>query len=171
MQPPPCSSPVNLEPDIIAAYFPAKNESVGRGGQIKVWINDELPMMIAPNEVVDPTSGAIKTPGDRTAKASDGYLYEPMLYINGKAYFPTAIKGWYNNKSPVYGYIGQQVVGEQVQGMDPLPAGTQTDDMYTGEDIWEVNALGLAPGSYDAEFVIKDGDAERGLGCVRIVIN
>jgi hypothetical protein len=38
------------------------------------------------------------------------------------------------------------------------------------EYVWNVNSLGLSPGTYDAEFVIHDGDKDRGIGCVTIVI-
>ena len=55
--------------------------------------------------------------------------------------------------------------------MDPVPAGSVSSQAYTGEDIWDVSSLGLAPGTYIAEFVIHDGDRDRGVGCVTIVIN
>jgi hypothetical protein len=41
---------------------------------------------------------------------------------------------------------------------------------YTAEFIWDVNSLGLKPGQYLAEFVIHDGDRDRGVGCVAITI-
>jgi hypothetical protein len=165
----------NNEPDILVGYSPATGQTVDGSGQIKVWVKDEAAPFIAPGEVVDPNTGAITTPGDRTAKAPDGYLWEPALYIapasaesGGTPNFPTAIKGWYRA-------YGSSAV--DVNGMDP-PPGPQpmTPDLgrpygdYTGEDIWDVKSLGLGPGSYVAEFVIHDGDTDRGVGCVTIVI-
>jgi hypothetical protein len=162
---------VNNEPDILVGYAPAQGQSVGKTGQIKVWINDEGAPIIAPNEQVDPNTGVITMPGDRTAKAADGYLWEPALYISpesaetgGTPHFPTAIKGRYNNQP------GTKGAGTLVAGMDPPPPGSSTPAQYTAEDIWDVSSLGLAPGNYIAEFVIHDGDRDRGVGCVSIQI-
>jgi hypothetical protein len=162
---------VNNEPDILVGYAPANGQSVGANGQIKVWVNDEAAPKIAPNEQIDANTGAITTPGDRSAKAADGYLWEPALYIapqtaenGGTPHFPTAIKGYYNNQPQL------KVAGTLVPGMDPPPAGSTLAEKYTGEDIWDVSSLGLGPGTYMAEFVIHDGDRDRGVGCVTIVI-
>jgi hypothetical protein len=171
--PPLCTAGgANNEPGILVGYAPANNQSVGVGGQIKVWVNDEGAPIIAPNEQVNATTGMITTPGDRTAKAADGYLWEPALYIapqsaenGGTPHFPTAIKGDYNNttiKGP----------GTHVPGMDPAPPGSMPlQQQYTAEFIWDVSSLGLAPGNYLAEFVIHDGDRDRGVGCVAITIS
>ena len=161
----------NNEPKILVGYEPTSGATVGANGQIKVWVNDEGAPIIAPNEQVDPVTGTITAPGDRTAKAADGYLWEPALYIapqtaenGGTPHFPTAIKGSYNNNPTKKG------AGSMVPGMDPVPVGAVTSQAYTGEDIWDVSSLGLAPGSYIAEFVIHDGDHDRGVGCVTIVL-
>ena len=161
---------INNEPNILVGYAPSNGQTVGAGGQIKVWINDEGAPIIAPGEQVDPNTGAITKPGDRTAKAADGYLWEPALYIapqsaenGGMPHFPTAIKGSYNNTT-IKG------AGMMVAGMDPPPPGANLSSTYTGEDIWDVNSLGLGPGVYTAEFVIHDGDRDRGVGCVTIII-
>src|SRR5437879_1511481 len=50
---------VNNEPEILVGYAPANGQSVGLGGQIKVWVNDEGASIIAPGEQVDATTGAI----------------------------------------------------------------------------------------------------------------
>jgi hypothetical protein len=55
--------------------------------------------------------------------------------------------------------------------MDPGPAGSVLAEACTAEDIWDVSSLGLRPGTYVAEFGIHDGDDNRGVGCVTIVIN
>jgi hypothetical protein len=163
---------INNEPEILAGYSPADGESVSVGGQIKVWITDEHAAFIAPGEQLDPTTGAITMPGDRGAKASDGYLYEPALYIapdsaekGGKPYFPSAIKGPYNNAPD----MGKRMV---IAGapIDPAPAGVHLGEKYDSEDVWNVSDLGLSPGTYIAEFVIHDGDEDRGVGCVTIVV-
>jgi hypothetical protein len=161
---------VNNEPEILAGYSPSNGQSVGAGGQIKVWVNDEAAPIIAPNEQIDPSTGVITAAGDRTAKAPDGYLWEPAVYIapqsaenGGMPHFPTAIKGSYNNTT-------QKGPGTLVAAMDPVPAGTMLPEKYTAEIIWNVDSLGLAPGTYVAEFVIHDGDKDRGIGCVTITI-
>jgi hypothetical protein len=165
---------INNEPEILGGYAPANGEAVGKDGQIKLWVTDEHPCFIAPNEQVDAATGMVTTPGDRTAKASDGYLYEPALYIapqtaenGGTAHFPQLIKGWYNN-DPING--GRRAAGTQGAPIDPPPAGTNLSEKYDGEDVWDVSALGLSPGTYIGEFVIHDGDQDRGVGCVTIVI-
>jgi hypothetical protein len=162
---------VNNEPEILVGYAPASGEVVGANGQIKVWINDEGAPIIAPGEQLDPATGQITTPGDRAAKAPDGYLWEPALYIapqsaenGGTPHFPSLIKGSYNNTT-------KKGAGALILGMDPPPVGTMLPETYTAEDIWDVNALGLGPGTYIGEFVIHDGDHDRGVGCVTIVID
>ena len=162
---------VNNEPQILAGYSPASGQAVMAHGQIKVWVTDENAPFIAPNEQVDLATGLITTPGDRTAKAPDGYLWEPALYIapqsaetGGTPYFPVKISGDFNNKPPNRGS------GQHSQGMDTPPAGTNLGQAYDVEYTWDVDSLGLKPGSYIAEFVIWDGDHDRGVGCVNIII-
>ncbi len=161
---------VNNEPKILVGYAPANGQTVGKGGQIKVWVNDEGAPIIAPGEMVDATTGAITMPGDRTAKAADGYLWEPALYIapqsaenGGTPHFPNFIHGDYNPTT-------QKGPGVHVAGMEPPPAGSTLSQAYTAEFVWNVDALALAPGMYIAEFVIHDGDRDRGVGCVTITI-
>jgi hypothetical protein len=169
---------VNNEPEILVGYEPASGQSVAQSGQIKVWVNDEHPEIIAPNEQVDPNTGVITAPGDRTAKAADGYLWEPALYIapqtadnGGTPYFPQIIKGWYNNNPSTGSTRNSTTTGVQVPGMDAPPAGANLSERYTTEVIWDVSALGLAPGTYTGQFLIHDGDRDRGVGCVTIVIS
>jgi hypothetical protein len=172
---------INNEPEILVGYSPAMGESVAENAQIKVWINDERPELIAEGEQIDPNTGEITTPGDRTAKADDGYLWEPALYIapqtaesGGTPHFPQYIKGWYNNAARPSGGIrgGRRgtIDGVEVPGMDPVPPGQRLTEDYSTEVIWDVNALGLAPGTYIGEFVIHDGDHDRAIGCVTIMI-
>lgn len=174
---------VNNEPEILAAYSPAPGEAVAKNGQIKVWVNDEWPPFISQGEQVDPNTGAVLTPGDRAGKAPDGYLFEPALYISpdtaesgGTPHFPQWIKGQYNN-DPAAGKPkgGGMMMGTGpflVQGaaVDAVPSGTPLREKYLDEYVWDVCALGLGPGTYTAEFVIIDGDQDRAIGCVTIVI-
>ncbi len=161
---------VNNEPEILVGYAPANGQTVGAGGQVKVWVNDEGAPIIAPGEKIDPTTGAILLPGDRTAKAPDGFLWEPALYIapqtaenGGTPHFPDFIRGDYNNTTT-------KGAGTHAGGMEPPPAGSVLVEKYTAEMVWNVDALGLAVGTYIAEFVIHDGDRDRGVGCVTITI-
>jgi hypothetical protein len=172
--PPPAvctDSTVSTEPKILVGYSPAMGQTVGMTGQIKVWVNDENSPFIAPGEQVDSTTGAITTPGTRTATAADGLLDEPALYIapqsptnGGTPLFPQLIKGSYNNNPPTRGtFTGGAPI-------DPPPAGSTLGAMYTAEFVWDVSALGLTPGSYTAVFSVHDGDRDRAIGCVTIVI-
>lgn len=164
----------NNESKILAAYSPANGQAVGATGQIKVWVNDEGAPIIAPGEIVG-ADGKITTIGDRTAKAADNYLWEPALYISpqtaesgGTPFFPTAIKGDYNSSGDTNFFSDRG--GVNVSGMEPVPGNPQLDEQYTAEYIWDVASLKLAPGNYTAEFVIHDGDHDRGVGCISITI-
>jgi hypothetical protein len=171
---------VNTEPGILVGYSPATGQTVSQNGQIKVWVADENPPFIAPNEQVDNTTGAVTTPGDRASTAADGLLNEPALYIapqtpqNGTPHFPQWIKGSYNNNPPTRGtFTGGATIdalppGAMVNGGGVLGGFGRTT--YTGEFIWDVNALGLTPGTYTAVFSVHDGDRDRAIGCVTIVI-
>jgi hypothetical protein len=183
---------VNTEPEILEAYYPGPGQTTGSTGQVKVWVNDEGPPIVAPGEQINTTTGAITKAGDRTAKAPDGYLWEPSLYIapsfaesGGTPHFPDAIKGVFNNTGT--NGFRQSGVGTNGPTPDTIPAGstvpTPADggggwfggsgssfNKYTAEYIWNVSGLGLSAGTYQAEFVIHDGDIDRGVGCVTITI-
>jgi hypothetical protein len=172
---------VSTEPEILAGFSPAMGETVKENGQIKVWVTDELPAFIAENEQVDATTGQVTMPGDRAALNIDGYLNEPVLYIApmtptagnvGTGYFPQWVKGDYNNMPSAGPDITKLFGGTVTKGppVDPPPPATNLSQTYNTEFIWEVNALGLAPGTYIAEFVIHDGDLDRAVGCVTVTI-
>jgi hypothetical protein len=139
-------------------------------------MNDEGAEGVAPGEVIDTTTGLTTKAGDRTAVAADGYLWEPALYINGSstAHFPTQIRGSYNSSytysSKSHTLALNKGAGVLVSGMEPPPAGTSLTESYTTENIWDVSSLGLAAGTYHATFVVHDGDHDRAVGCVTIVI-
>jgi hypothetical protein len=176
---------VNNEPEILAGYAPDASGSVGQSGQIKVWITDEWPAVIAPGEQVDLATGKITTAGDRSAKALDGYLLEPALYIapltveaGGPPHFPQYVKGWFNNGAPSGGG-GKHMMMTTATGtpnvmqgvaVDTPPAGVNLSEKYSTEFIWDVSKLGLSPGTYYGEFVVPDGDNDRAVGCVTITI-
>jgi hypothetical protein len=172
--PPPtvCNDPtVNTEPEILVGYEPAMGQTVGQTGQVKVWVNDEHAPYVAPGEMVDNTTGAVTAPGNRTATANDGLLYEPAIYIapqspmnGGTPLFPQWIKGTYNNNPPNHKLF---TVGAPI---DPAPPGTSLALTYSAEFIWDVSALGLGPGTYLAVFSIHDGDGDRAVVCITIVI-
>jgi hypothetical protein len=151
-------------------------QTVGLTGQIKVWVCDENSPFIAPGEQVDNTTGAITTPGNRTATAADGLLYEPALFIapqtptnGGTPHFPQWIKGSYNNNPPTRGtFTGGAPIDTPPPGGAPGTGGGGCS--YNGEDIWDVSTLGLGPGTYTAVFSVHDGDRDRAIGCVNIVI-
>ncbi len=178
--PPPalCTDPtVSTEPEILVGYEPAAGQTVGKNGQIKVWVADENPPFIAPNEQVNNTTGAITTPGDRAAVAADGLLYEPALYIapqtptnGGTPHFPQWVKGSYNNNPPTRGTFTGGAPIDTAPPVTGLGALFGLGGAYTGEFIWDVSSLGLAPGSYTAVFSVHDGDRDRAIACVTIVI-
>jgi|SRR5215813_14183521 len=166
---------VNNEPEILVGYSPANGQTVSQNGQIKVWVNDECAPTIAPNEQVNTMTGAITMPGNRSATAPDGYLYEPALYIapqtaenGGTPHFPTYIKGQFQNNPTGFPFnCFTPITGATI---DPPPPNSMLSEPFTAEFIWDVSSLGLAPGTYQGEFVIHDGDIDRAVGCIVIVI-
>ncbi|HVA96560.1 MAG TPA: hypothetical protein VND99_02805 [Candidatus Acidoferrales bacterium] len=177
---------VNNEPEILTAYSPAPGQPVSNNGQIKVWVTDEGAPFIAPGETTN-ADGSINNPGQQQATAPDGYLFEPALYIapqtaesGGHPNFPNFIKGQYDNAGQAVGNNFTNLQGHVTTGakIDPLPAGTKQGGClgnfqvycYTAEYIWDVSKLGLSTGTYQAEFLIHDGDRDRGVGCVTIKI-
>ena len=169
---------VNNEPEILAAFAPAIGESVGQDGEIKVWITDEWAPFVAPGEMIDASTGLITAAGDRSVKGKDGYLVEPALYIapdtvekSGHPYFPQYIRGWYNNMPPAAGVKPVKNSGTLGAAIEPAPAAARMMEKYNSQYVWKVSELGLAPGVYLAEFMIADGDHDRGVGCVTIKID
>jgi len=157
----------NTNPEMIIATTPTNGTGVQTDAQIKVWINDSAPLKIAPGETVVRGSGAITSPGDRSAKAPDGYIWEPALYIfpntvdaGGRPYFPTFIRGAYNNGDIRVAY-----------GADPIPANiTYTDKGRSVELIWNIKDLNLAPGSYQLQFTAHNVNNQMGIACISMRI-
>lgn len=154
----------NARPEIIAHVSPAHAQAISSDGRIRIWVNDDKHPMIAPGERITRNSGAIITPGDRAARAPDGYLLEPALYVfprtadaGGQAYFPTNIRGDYNNGSIRIAY-----------GIERMPADVVLKFGYTSQYTWNVKDLGLAPGSYSLQLVVMDGTDKHAVKCINI---
>ena len=154
----------NKHPEALIAYLPNQASAISIYGQIKLWVSDTHPPAIAPNEQVTRSSGAIKAPGDRGAKAPDGYIWEPALYIfpqkvenNGKAYFPNLIQGNYNNGTDMVSY-----------GNDVIPPTALPFSHYTVEYVWNIQDIGLTDGEYKIEFVAHDGNKKLGVRCMNL---
>jgi hypothetical protein len=155
---------VNARPEIIVHVSPDHAKSVRSDGQVKLWVNDNKPPMVAPGERITRNSGRIISPGDRAAKAPDGYLLAPALYVfpqtaeaGGQPYFPSSIRGDYNNGTVRLAF-----------GIERLPANIQLANRYTSQYTWNVRDLGLRAGSYQLQFVIMDGSDKHGVKCVNI---
>jgi hypothetical protein len=168
---------VNSEPEILVGSSPAMGESVKANGQIKVWVTDELPAIVAENEQIDEMTGVVTMPGDRGQLNLDGFPNEPTLYVTaagGKAvgYYPSQVKGDYNNTPSAGPDITKLFGGTVTHGpaIDTAPPSTNLPLTYNTEFIWDVSAMQLAPGTYMAEFVIHDGDLDRAVGCITISI-
>jgi len=156
----------NKNPDALIAYSPAQSTAVSTVGQISLWVTDNKPPYVAPNEQASRSSGAIKLSGERDQTAPDGYRFEPQLYIfphtvetNGKPYYPDFIRGDFNNGTP------QNTFNSDVMPTDALPK-----KGYTVEFIWNVANIGLTPNEYEIEFVAHDGNENLGVKCINIRI-
>jgi hypothetical protein len=157
----------NKNPQAIIAYTPSQSTAISSvDGQISLWVTDTQPPIIASGEAILRSSGAIKTPGDHTARAPDGYLVEPSLYIfpqtvenNGKPYFPTFIKGAYNN--------GTHLISDN---SDILPIDALPTKGFTVEFVWNVASIGLTDGDYNIEFVVHDGNSNLAVKCMSVRI-
>jgi len=154
----------NIHPEALIAYLPDQASAVSSTGQIKLWVSDTHPPAISPNEIITRSSGSVKTPGDRGARAPDNYLWEPQLYIfpqtvenNGQQYFPSLVQGNYNNGSDMVSY-----------GSDVLPPSALPLSKYTVEFVWNVKDIGLTDGEYQIEFVAHDGNQKLGVRCMTL---
>ncbi len=187
-----CSkSDFNTEDEILVGSDPAPGTSTS--SKIRVWVTDEAPNRIAPNEVVSPSTGEITTIGDRNAKDTDtdgegNYLWEPTIYVapaigapptkpfcNAKMgsctpYFPNIIKGEYNSdpEKSSSKTKGPAIDADWINFKNGPGAGDLLE--HSSEYIWDVTTFGLAPGTYWAQFVIHDGDDNLGISCITIQI-
>lgn len=158
---------INTNPERIIAYSPAHGTAVRSDGEIRVWLNGPEPFKVAPDENIIRGSGAIKAAGDRSALAPDGYIWAPALYIlpngierGGRAFFPIAIQGSYDNGQIKVSY-----------GSDPLPSNTNFRDFGRALQLtWNVADLGLPKGSHQLQIVAHDGAGGRAIGCFTIRI-
>lgn len=154
----------NARPEILIAYSPAHATAVSSDGFIKLWVSDANHLLIAPGEKVSNNSGTVLIPGDKTFKLPDGYIQAPALYVfpqtvekNGQPYFPSSIRGDYNNGTV-----------QVSRGRETLPYYAVTPNKYIVEYIWKVQDIGLTPDAYELQFVISDGSNTHGIGCIAI---
>ncbi len=158
---------INTRPEIIVYYSPQHAKAISNEGQIKIWVNDAKPPFIAPGEIVTRNTGTIVTKGRRDELAPDGFRIAPAMYIfpqtaeaGGQPYYPTTIKGSFNNSEPRVAY-----------GMERIPASINVRYPHTVQYGWNVRDLGLQPGSYQLQFLVMDGNGTgRGVGCITIRI-
>ncbi|HWY79643.1 MAG TPA: hypothetical protein VNW29_04765 [Candidatus Sulfotelmatobacter sp.] len=154
----------NIHPEALIAYSPAQATAVSTNGQISLWVSDTHPPYIAAGEQVARGSGAVKTPGDRAARAPDNYIIEPQLYIfpqtvetNVRPYFPDFVKGYFNNGTLLASY-----------NSDVIPLNALPTNGYTVEFVWNVKTIGLTEGEYQIEFVAHDGNQRLGIRCMSL---
>lgn len=176
------SNPFNEEPETFVGSSPASGQLVTAGQQLKVWIADGNGGSISPGEKIDPATGQITTPGDRTANDGRGtnyYLWEPSLYIT-KVDSPTTPGPFAgdaeNGGQPAFPSYIKGDVTEKDDGpflntppADPPPTKNAEEGPYIAQYIWEVNSLNLPqPGYYRVQFIVHDGDGDLGINCFMI---
>lgn len=183
----------NEEPDIIFATDPAFGGVVRAGGQIKIWVweDDGNGGSVSLGTVVDPATGMITTPGNRTLADPNGYLWEPAIYLTklttpdqagpysgdkesgGRAYFPIAIKGVANYGGIGVGSFGNDE-GDDILNSAPIDPPVNIIKARPGsgltysEFIWDVNSLGLTAGYYRVQIILHDGDKDLAINCTTI---
>jgi len=156
----------NVHPEALVAYSPEQATAISTKGQIKLWVSDTKQPYIAPNEQITKYTGVVKTPGDRTATAPDGYKWEPQLYVfpktvekTGQPYYPALVQGDYYNGTANVSY-----------GSDQLPSYALPLSNYTVEFTWYVQDIGLTDNDYQIEFVVHDGNQKLGVKCMSLRI-
>lgn len=180
----------NEEPDIFLASDPPPGGVARAGSQVRVWVDDGNGGSISDGEKIDPATGRITTPGDRTATDGKGpgyYLWEPAIYLTpitsptqagpfsgdaengGTPRFPTIVKGEvsYSDGGNDGGFI------KGIPPIDPpvnVVGGRKGHGGHIAQFIWDVNTFGLAPGTYRAQIVIHDGDGDLAINCTTIQI-
>lgn len=179
------ANPFNEEPDIIYATDPAFGGAAQAGGQIRIWVweDDGTGGSVSQGTKVDPATGLITTPGDRTLADNNGYLWEPSIYITkltspdqpgpyagdkengGQPYFPTAIKGVANQR-PDGGTLTSVPIDPPVN----IIVDRTGEEWTFSEFIWDVNSMGLTTGYYRAQIILHDGDQDLAINCTTIQI-
>lgn len=154
----------NVHPEALIAYTPQQASAVSTDGQISLWVSDTQPPYVAPNERVSRSTGIVEIPGALTARAPDGYLWEPQLYIfpqtvekGGKYYFPNFVRGSFTNGTP-----------QVSDNTDILPINSLPKSDQTVEFLWNVKNIGLTDGEYKIEFVAHDGHQRLGVRCISL---
>lgn len=164
---------LNTESEILQGFDPGPGGTAVAGGKIRVWIKDERPPFISPNEVVDANTGAITTPGDHTAvdNGTDGegnFYWEPTLYVvppdkalnSNQVYcdshttgctphFPNVVKGDYNTANNFTGTRGFMNSTGGAKG----PAPDNIGNFQNGPNVNGSNPHGWLSDSYFAEYI------------------
>lgn len=155
---------INARPEIIIGYSPSHGTAVPSDGLIQLWATDTGHLLVAPAARISHNSGRVLAPGDTTQLAPDGHRIAPSLYVfpqtadnQGQPYFPTIIKGDYNN--------GRSQVA---RGRDAVPYDGKPSEKYVLQYIWKIQDIGLTPGAYQLQFVVSDAQAAHGVACISI---
>lgn len=179
------ANPFNEEPEIVFASDPAFGGVAQASGQIRIWVwdDDGTGGSVSDGTTVDPTTGLITTPGNRTAADKNGYLWEPSIYITkltspdqqgpyagdkengGQPYFPTAIKGVANQRPS-----GDKLTSAPIDPPVNIIVDRAGKDWNFSEFIWDINSLGLTLGYYRAQIILHDGDKDLAINCTTIQI-
>lgn len=178
------------EPTIIWAVAPDPGATVAAGSKIKLWYNDEFPMLLGAGAITKTTQHHVVNPdvGDLTQRDPDGYPWYPALFLTDVTVNPANTNlGPPHKPNEVFGTwkaLGEAAPMNDMAApylppeADPFPVvsnlgyGTVPFERRSGaEVVWSVDSLGLTPGHiYNAQFVIHDGDdaGDIGVGCMTI---
>ncbi len=108
LQPTQCvdkSNVVSSEPDILWAVAPGPTQTVGKGGKIKVWYNDEWPISLGqgPN-ITTNYNGHLVNPdvGDTAARDQHHLPYFPAIFLSDITSNPANLSGEVENGGTPY---------------------------------------------------------------------
>lgn len=181
------------ESSVAWAISPDPGQSVGAGGKVKLWYNDEHALTLGKGSISDISQDHVLNPnvGDETARDANNFPYFPALFLtdittNSSNTDGDAEHGGTPHKpDEIWG--GWKALGTYTEppqnnsvlpsGADPFPATSnlkfQNDKIahgargtsYGAEIIWNVDNLGLTSGhTYRAEFIVHDGDRDGDIG-------
>jgi len=172
-----CSSTPDHEYGIVTQYVPGPGQTVGAGGQVKVWVSDENQLCTGWSLGVDLNSGLATGFSDT---ATDGFPYIAMylgsdfsnLSASDPHWAPNYVWGEFdNNNGNPYSDLGNcryNSTPSRSAGYEQ-PAVSEAES-YNVEYVWNVDDLHLAANNYAATFMIWDGDHDRAVACVNIAL-
>lgn len=181
------------EPNILWAMDPPPGQSVEQGGKIKIWYNDEKPLMLGSGSVSPNTDQHVIDPnvGDESARDANNFPYFPALFLTditnspddtsgdaqngGTPHKPDEVWGTWKALNDTNSLTPNNLV--LPSGADPVPATSNVtfpvnsilhrsrETEHAAEIIWDVSKLGLVSGhAYRAQFIIHDGDSDGDIG-------